>query len=397
MSPTASARLAYLAMYGAVGASFPYYAVFYESRGLGLATIGLLTSLAAATGLVAAPLWGTVADRFAGSRLVLPVAALMAAGGAAALAMAREPILIGLAVIAMSVAFSGLGPTLDARALETVSRDRDRYGGLRAWGSASFIVIVWITGALIERAGAGSMFVVYIGCLLVLALVAIPLRGAVNEIRLPRLTGIGVVLRQPLLARFFLAILLVWSAAMGINWYFSVHLLSLGAPGELVGASWAVGALVEVPIMAAYPWLVSRIGAERLLIAGTVAFAVRALALALLTDPLLATLTMAVHGIGFSLVLVGGVTYVARHAPPAVAATAQGILSATVFSLALIIGPGAGSFVAAAWGPSALFILAFIAGVAAVPLLWAVVGAGTAPAPEPRPAPRGHDAGRISG
>ncbi|MGH2386298.1 MAG: MFS transporter, partial [Candidatus Limnocylindria bacterium] len=67
-----SARLAYLALYGAVGASFPYLAVFYASRGLGLETIGLLTSLAAAAGLVAAPIWGTLADRFAGSPLVLP-------------------------------------------------------------------------------------------------------------------------------------------------------------------------------------------------------------------------------------------------------------------------------------------------------------------------------------
>ena len=83
-----------------------------------------------------------------------------------------------------------------------------------------------------------------------------------NEIRLPRLTGIGVVLRHPPLARFLLAILLVWSASMGINWYFSIHLLELGAPGELVGAAWAIGALVEVPIMWAYPWLAARIGAR---------------------------------------------------------------------------------------------------------------------------------------
>jgi PPP family 3-phenylpropionic acid transporter len=382
MSPTVSARLAYLALYGAVGASFPYFAVFYDSRGIGLGTIGLLTSLAAATGLVAAPLWGTVADRYAGSRLVLPVAALLAAVGAAGLVIAREPIFVALAVAGMSMAFSGLVPTLDARALETVRGNRDRYGGLRAWGSASFIVVVWLTGALIERAGAPSMFAVYVAALVVLAVVAIPLRGAVNEIRLPRLTGIGVVLRHAPLARFLLAILLVWSASMGINWYFSVHLLGLGAPGELVGASWAIGALVEVPIMGAYPWLASRIGAERLLLVGAAAFAVRAFALVVVTDPLLATLTMAIHGIGFSLVLVGGVTYVARLAPPAVAATAQGILSATMSSLALIIGPGVGALTAAAWGPTAMFGLSCATGLAAVPLLWVAIG-GRAPLGDP--------------
>ena len=87
---------------------------------------------------------------------MLPAAAILAAAGAVALALAHGPILIALAVVAMALAFSGLGPTLDARALETVRGNRDRYGGLRAWGSASFIVVVWVTGALIERAGAAE-------------------------------------------------------------------------------------------------------------------------------------------------------------------------------------------------------------------------------------------------
>lgn len=380
MSPTVAARLAYVALYGAIGASFPYLAVFYRSRGLDLATIGLLTSLSAVVGLVAAPLWGAMADRFAGSRPVLPVAATLAAVGGAALALAHGPIPIALAVVGMALAFSGLAPTLDARALETVRSQRDRYGGLRAWGSASFIVVVSVTGALIERADPSSLFVPYIGALLVLALVTIPLRGAVNELRLPRLTGIGVVLRHPPLARFLLAGLLVWSASMAINWYFSIHLLALGAPGELVGASWAIGALVEVPIMWAYPWLAARVGTERLLLMGAGAFALRALAVTVLGDPVLVAATMVLHGIGFGLVLVGGVTYVARHAPPAAAATAQGILSAFVFSLALIIGPSIGSFTAAAWGATAMFVLSTVAGLVAVPLLWLAIGQ-RAPAP----------------
>ena len=374
MSPTVAARLAYVALYGAIGASFPYLSVFYGSRGLDLATIGLLTAVAAGAGLVAAPLWGAVADRFAGTRPVLSIAAVLAAAGGVALALAHGPLAIAVAVVAMALAHSGLGPTLDARALETVRGNRDRYGGLRAWGSASFIVVVWGTGALIERAGAPSLFFVYVAAVLVLAVVTLPLQGAVNDIRMPRLTGIRVVLRHPPLARFLLAGLLVWSASMGINWYFSIHLLGLGAPGALVGAAWAIGALVEIPIMYFYPWLAARAGTERLLIIGAAALALRALMLALVNDPMLATLTMVLHGIGFGLVLVGGVTYVSRHAPPAVAATAQGVLSAVVFSLALIIGPTVGSFIAASWGATAMFVVSFVAGAVAIPLLWLAIG-----------------------
>lgn len=378
IAPRFAARLAYIALFAAVGASFPYLGVFYQARGLDLGAIGLMTALGAAAGLVAAPIWGTIADRYAGSRLVIPAAALVTATGAAALAFADGVVAMAFGLAILSVAFAGIAPTLDARVLQTLGSDRDRYGRMRAWGSASFILVVAFTGALIERAGAPSLFAVYVSSMVALALVSLSLPGGRDESRLPRLSAIGVVLRHPPVARFLPAILLVWSASLAITWYLSIHLLELGAPGELVGSSWAIGGLVEIPIMAAYPWLGARVGSERLLAIGAAAFALRALALLLVSDPFLAAATMLLHGVGFALVLVGGITFVSRHAPEATAATAQGILSAIVFSVAMVIGPGIGSWVADEFGVAVMFGLALTASVVAIPLLWlATQGVGS--------------------
>ncbi|HEX5038686.1 MAG TPA: MFS transporter [Candidatus Limnocylindria bacterium] len=368
--PAVAARLSYLALFAAVGASFPYLSVFFQDRGLDLGQIGLMTALGAAAGLVAAPVWGAIADRFAGSPFIISAASVVSAAGAVGLVLVDGigPMVVALAIL--SVAFAGIAPTLDARALETVGNDRDRYGRIRAWGSASFIVAVFVTGAVIERAGVPSMFAIYVAALLALALASVPLRGSRSAATLPRLSGIGVVLRHGPIARFLPAALLVWSAAMSINWYFSIHLLDLGAPGELVGSAWAIGALVEIPVMSAYPSLAARIGGGRLLLLGGAAFALRVIVLAVVTDPVAAAATMALHGVAFALVLVGGVTYVSRHAPQATAATAQGILSATVFSVAMIIGPGVGSWVAESFGIAALFGVGIAASLAGVPALW---------------------------
>ena len=370
MRPRVAARLGYVALFAAVGASFPYLSVFYQSRGLDLATIGLLTALGSGAGLVGGPIWGAVADRYAGSPLVIPSAALVAAGGAAAVVLADGLVPMIIALALLSISFAGIAPTLDARTLVAVGTDRNRYGRVRAWGSGSFIVVVAATGALIERAGPPSLFVIYIAALIALAAVSLALPGDGGAARLPRLDAIGIVLRHAPVARFLPAILLVWSASMAINWYLSIHLLDLGAPGELGGSAWAIGALVEVPIMAAYPWLGARFGSDRLLVAGAGVFALRALALIVVTDPYLAAGTMALHGIAFALVLVGGVTFVSRHAPEATAATAQGILSAAVFSVAMIIGPGIGSRVAETFGVTAMFGMALAGSVIATPLLW---------------------------
>jgi len=372
-APTATrvaARLSYVAAYAAVGASFPYLGVFYLERGLSLSTIGLLTALGAAAGLLGAPLWGALADRSAGLPIVIPLASIVTAIGAAGLAVAEGPTGMVVALAILSVAFAGIGPALDARALETVGDDRHRYGRIRAWGSGSFIVAVALTGALIERAGPASLFAVYIPALLALAVVSLPLRGDASAPRLPRLSAIGAVLGHATVMRFLGAVLLVWSSSMAVNWYFSIHLLELGAPGELVGGAWAIGALVEIPIMAAYAWLATRVGSARLLVAGAGLFAARALVLVVATDPFIVAGTMALHGAAFALVLVGGVTFVSRHAPEATAATAQGILSATVFSLALMLGPAIGSWVAENVGVTALFVVALAGSMLAIPLLW---------------------------
>ena len=121
--------------------------------------------------------------------------------------------------------------------------------------------------------------------------------------------------------------------------------------------------------MFAYPWLAAHVGAERLLLLGAGAFALRALALLMVSDPVVAAATMGIHGIAFALVLVGGVTFISRHAPEATAATAQAILSATVFSVAMILGPGIGSFVAERAGPAALFAVTSAASLVAIPVL----------------------------
>jgi PPP family 3-phenylpropionic acid transporter len=369
------ARAGYITLFAAVGAMFPYLPIYYQSLGLSLDAIGLLGALAAFAGMVGSPLWGATADRFGTSRLVMPAAAAGAALAAGGLAVFSGPLLLVLSAAALYLMVSGVAPILDARALETVAEDRNRYGRLRVWGSASFIVTALLVGWLIEGSGIRAMFLVLIASLVATALVGLGLRSRAFAAPLPQLSGLATVLRSAVLRRFLLAILLVWSSSMAINAFLSIHLVDIGAPGSLVGASWAIGALVEIPLMLAYPWLGARLGLERLILIGAAAFLLRAVALILLRDPVLATLTMALHGVGFALVLVGGVAYVSRHAPERAAATAQGVLGGTVVGLAAILGPGIGGAIARLLGMSGMHIVAGTGSAVAVLAVWWVLGA----------------------
>ena len=360
------ARLGYVALYTAVGALYPYIPIYYSSLGLDLGTIGLLAAIFSAAGMLGSPLWGAAGDRLGRSRAVLLIPASLAAIAFGALALARGTLGVGIAAAAASFAMSGVSPVLDARALETVRDDRSRFGRLRVWGSLSFIASALFVGWLADRAGIRGLFIVLIPALLVTGIVGLGLRSQSHEPTLPRLGSLAAVFRSSSLTRFLGAALVVWTANSAINAFFSVYLVQIGAPPTLVGWAWAIGAAVEVPLMFAFPVLSRRLGLERLIVIGAAFFVARAVAVTLVTDPLLATFTMAIHGAAFSLILVGCVAYVSRHAPAGAAASAQGVLSAMIFGLAMIIGPELGGLLAGAVGLSGMFVIAGLGSAAGV-------------------------------
>ena len=341
--------LAYIVYFGAVGAAFPYLPVFYHDLGLNFDAIGLIASLQAATQLIAAPLWGGLADRFPHSRLTLPAAALFAAVGAAVLRVATEVIgpVLGSTIggVLLFAGLAGIGPVLDARTIELLGADRHRYGQVRSWGSAAFVVVATIVGVVLDRAGPRSIFAIYLPALLLTALVTafLPRRGTSRSASILR--GARTALAAPGMALFLAGVFLVWTALSALNAFYSIQIVALGGGATLVGVAWAVGATVEVPIMYGFARLGARFGTQRLLILGATTFSLRALLAALALDPGALVAVSVLEGFSFSLFFTGGVTYVASLAPSNLAGTAQGLF-ASVSGMATIVGSIAGGLIA---------------------------------------------------
>jgi PPP family 3-phenylpropionic acid transporter len=341
--------LAYIVYFSAVGAAFPYLPVFYRDLGLDLNAIGIIAALQAATQLITAPIWGGLADRFPHSRLTLPAAALFACVGAAVLLLATD--LLGavpgaiLGGVILFAGLAGIGPVLDARSLELLGDDRHRYGQARAWGSAAFVVSATVVGVVLDRAGPRSIFAIYLPALLLTAFVTgfLPRRGTSHSASILR--GARTVLTAPGLALFLGGVFLVWTSLSALNAFYSIQIVALGGGATLVGVAWAVGAIVEVPIMFGFARLGARFGNERIVIVGSFAFAVRAVLAALAQDPAALVAISVLEGFSFACFFVGGVTYVGSLAPRTLAGTAQGLFAATA-GLATIVGSLVGGVLA---------------------------------------------------
>lgn len=303
------ASVAYVIVFVAVAGWVPYLSAYYQSLGISLGEIGLLLAMTSAVSLVSAPIWGVAHDRYPKSAVLLPLAAAAAALGAFGLATAgASPLLIPSAA-AFAVGASGLMLVMDVRVLEIARADRTLYARVRVWGSISFIVCAPLIGVLADSNGLRAIFFVMIPALVIGGLVATTLPGRSLSVRAPNLRRApGTVLRHRPIALFLLGALVGWTALSAQSSFFTIYLRSLGAPNDLVGWAWSVGAITEVPAMFFFPLLARRFGVERLIVAGALVLVVRQVANVAFTDPGLLIAFSLFQGVGYSLMLIGGVS-----------------------------------------------------------------------------------------
>ncbi len=366
----------YFLLFAAVGCWIAYAAVLFADQGLDLAAIGLLASIPSAVSIVGSPTWGLVADRLGDVRPPLLVASLWGASMATLLVVQPPMPWVVLVVVALAAGTSGMTPLVDARTVERLGRERDRFGQARAFGSVGFIVSTLLVGVLVQATGTASMLVVYVAALAATGIVGAAFLG--RRTRTARASGVGPLgamrmLRDPGMGLFFAGSVVVWIAATGVMAFFSLRLIELGGDARLVGIGWAANAVLEIPTMLAFRRIAGRVRVSWLLVAGAGVFVVRAVLFTVSSEPVGLILAAALGGVGFALFLVATTTYVAARAPAELQATAQALFSSTAFSIGMILGAILAGQIASRWGLPALFPVAAGVSLVGAVLVWAAV------------------------
>jgi len=400
--------IVYAMLFGAQGAYLPYVAIYLASTGLDLGTVGALIALFAAVSLVAAPSWGALADGIGDVRGPVAVAGILSGGAVLALAIAVGPPALALAIALLAAMFAGIIPMVDSQTVRLVGQ-RDRFGLARAPGSGAFVVVAFATGLAIASLGPRGMFAVY-GPLVVLTglgawvLLRLPPVGAASKpARTARrsssraadrtLAGLSPtvilgVLRTPRLGVFFVASVVVWTSHAALQGFVSLRVKELGGDSTAIAATWSLGAVIEVFLMSGFPALARRFGAERLIVIGASAFAIRALLSSIVDSPTVIVVASAFGGVGFSFFYVGTVTWVAGSVGRGVQATAQGIFTGTSNSIGAIVGSVAGGAIGGAFGLPTLFALSAVGYGAGAVLTWVAIARRPLLPPSPAPLAR---------
>ena len=369
------------ALEGAVFSTFlPFFVLWLRDRGFSPSEIGVIVSSSALVGVIAAPVWSSVADRRAGTVRTLQVAFVSAAVLAIALALTGSAFLavVGVAA-ALAVAQAPPSPLTDALAMRTLGPERlHGYGSFRLWASFGWGVGSIAFGALFQAAGLGLMLPVYAAG----AVGAAAYVGLFPRVRPPahgeatsRFGAVGETLSTvPGFALFLLGVFLLGASTRA--WSDTSRSVQAGGGGAfLVGVAAGVSAFVEIPFMRSSESLIRRFGMRGVFAAGAGVYVAASLGWAVVTSAAGVTAIRIAIGMGFGLTYVTLVVMTGTFVPDRLRNTGQTLLAVCSFGLAPVVGSLIGGLVYQHVGPTQLFLGSAIGIAVGTVIVWAATGA----------------------
>jgi len=337
----------YGAYFGFAGIVAPYLPLYFQWRGLTAFEVGVLIAMGQAMRVVGPNLWGYLADhsvrrtpilRATAVALLLAFALLLAPGGFA--------YVFGVMVL-VNLFQTAQMPIAEALASASMRGRADaptRYGRLRVWGSAAFIIVVLAAGPLFDR--FGIEVAVGLGLALLAVLVGaswqVP-EGRPGEHPHERVS-VRQRLREPSVRWYLLSAGLMVAAHGALYAYLSIYLAQLGYSKSAIGVFWVLSVLLEIAFFATQGRWFRRFGIYPLLLASFLVAAVRFLLIAeLATVWWVLALAQVLHAMTFAVHHSASVLTIQRWFPGQAAARGQAIY----ISAAWGVGGTAGSLMAA--------------------------------------------------
>jgi PPP family 3-phenylpropionic acid transporter len=369
LAPFAALSASYFAH---IGFFNPYLPLWLKDMGMGLMAISVLTSVQSATRLFAPYAWGWLSDHTGERVRLLRYGAMAALVCSAGLWLSLGFAGLLCVLLLMFVHTSAMMPMSEAAMAHLVSQggqfDARRYGRVRLWGSLGFLLTVLAAGAWFERHGMGGFPVWTAATLLAVTASAwwMPnVKEGSHHHQAPA-QAVWPLLRQPEVAWLFASIFFHVLAHIAIYVFLSLYLDSLGYRKSTIGLLWAVSVVLEIGWFFTQGRWLPRLSLTAWLVLAAVLVTVR-MALTAGWAQLWPVLVLAqgLHAITFAAHHTVCVALISKHFPGRLRGRGQALYTVIGYGGSGVLGGLLGGWVSQAWGLSAVFWCAMVAGAVA--------------------------------
>jgi PPP family 3-phenylpropionic acid transporter len=372
-SPALSRRFAtWLALvygtgFGLYGTHLPFFPVWLKAVGVDAAWIGIITAVPAVTRFTTLPFATSFAERHQALRGGIIVMGFATTIGLAAVGFQHLPLQIFLAYAVTCIVWTPMIPLIDAYALRGVRQYGLKYGPLRLWGSAAFVIGALACGWLIDVIAAKYLIWIITAMAGLSALVSLGLQPLVPLKSNPTaLAGAKELLRDKGFLAIILTSALIQSSHSAYYVVASIAWQQEGYGGLTIAGLWTLGVLAEIVVFALSPRFTLASATLVLIAAGC---AVLRWVITAQAPPIaILCAVQLLHGLTFGLTQVGTMGLMVNHVPGHVMARGQGYLAACsgVAAGSAYVVSGA---VFARYGQNVYYVMAALAACGAL-VMW---------------------------
>lgn len=341
-----------------IGFFNPYLPLWLKELGLPIVVISLLTSVQSFTRVFAPYAWGALSDHTGERVRLLRLSAAIALLASLGLWWDGGAWWIGLVLLVLFTHTSSMMSLTEAAMAHLVAGDWGRYGRVRLWGSAGFMLTVFAAGAWFEGHGMRDFpawTAVTLGGVLLCTWWLPDVREkhaheqAVKE-------PIAPVLREPAVRWFFASLFFHVMAHFAIYGFLSLYLDALGYSKAMIGTLWAVSVLVEIAWFFAQGRLIGRLRMTQWLVVGGAAAVLRmALTAGLGGWQPAMFIAQALHALTFASHHTACIAMLTQHFPGRLRGRGQALFTVIGYGLGGVLGVLAGGALVSWLGYQAMF------------------------------------------
>ena len=359
--------LFYGTTFATMGTHLPFFTVWLKAVGIDASWIGIISAVPSVTRFTILPFITGAAEKHYSLRGALTVTALATALGFAVIGTQALPLAVLLVYAVTCCLWTPMLPLTDAYALRGVARYGLKYGPLRLWGSAAFVVGALACGLLVDVIAAKH---------LIWVIASVAALGTISSLGLQPLDrlkaapaavhGAGTLLRDPGFLAIIVASALIQGSHAAYYTFASITWQTSGLGGLTIAGLWVLGVLAEIVVFAVSPRFTLK--PSLLVVIGALSAVARWLITA--QEPTAAVLSAVqlAHGLTYGLTQIGTMGLLVRHVPVHAMARGQGYLAACsgiVTSTASILS----GLIYAGYGQGVYYLMAAMAASGAL-VMW---------------------------
>src|SRR6201996_7571210 len=246
--------LVYGTGFGLMGTHLPFFPVWLKAVGVDASWIGIITAVPSVTRFTTLPFVTSFAERHQALRGGIIAMGFATTIGLAAVGLQQPALLIFLAYAVTCIVWTPMVPLIDAYALRGVRQYGLKYGPLRLWGSAAFVVGALGCGWLIDVIAARHLIWIIVVMAVLSALVSLGLRplGPLKSTSATA-SGANALLRDKGFLAIIITSALIQSSHSAYYVVASIAWQQEGFGGLTIASLWTLGVLAEIVVFALSP------------------------------------------------------------------------------------------------------------------------------------------------